>query len=115
MLTYHLPARTWHGLPLAPTTRLGSWAVLSAVVSGVAWLAAVPVVVLAPSEGVWLPWGVLLLVTLVPASVCAIAASILAFLAMARRGERALSVYLGYVPVACILLASWINSLFFTS
>jgi hypothetical protein len=33
---------------------------------------------------------------------------------MIRRGERALSVYLGYVPLASIILASAINSLFFT-
>jgi hypothetical protein len=44
--------------------------------------------------------------------VCGIAASIVAFLAQIRRGERALSVYLGYVPVVCILLASALNSLF---
>lgn len=49
---------------------------------------------------------------LVPGFVCAIAASILAFLAMVRRGERALMVYLGYVPAACILLTSLLNSLF---
>jgi hypothetical protein len=39
--------------------------------------------------------------------------SITAFLAMIRRGERALSVYLGYVPVACIFLGSALNSLLF--
>lgn len=49
----------------------------------------------------------------IPAFVCAIAAPILAFLAMVRHGERAVSVYLGYVPVACIVISSTINSLFF--
>ena len=113
MTTYHVPIRKWHGLRVAPMTRLGRWAVISAVVSGVGWLVALPAVVFAPSEGVWWPWGVLLVVGLVPGFMCAIAASILAFLAMVRRGERALSVYLGYVPVACILLSSAINSVFF--
>jgi hypothetical protein len=50
-------------------------------------------------------------VGLIPAITCAIAAPILAFLAMVRRGERALSVYLGYVPVVCIVLSSVISSL----
>jgi hypothetical protein len=92
-------------------TRLGNWAVVLAVVSGISWLAALPVVLLAPSEGVWWPWGVLLILTLVPALTCAIAAPIVAFLAMVRRGERALSVYLGYVPVVCILLSAALSSL----
>jgi hypothetical protein len=30
---------------------------------------------------------------------------------MVRRGERALSVYLGYVPVVCIVLSSVLNSI----
>jgi hypothetical protein len=112
MTTYHVPVRKWHGLPVWPTTRLGSWAVIAAIVSGVGWLVALPAIVFAPSEGVWLPWGVLLIVGLVPGLVCAIAAPILAFLAMARRGERALSVYLGYVPVVSMMLASLLSSLF---
>lgn len=86
---------------------------LLAAVSGLGWLVALPALVFAPSEGVWLPWGLLLLVGLVSGFVCAIAASVLAFLAMVRRGERAIGVYLGFVPVACILLSSAINSLFF--
>jgi hypothetical protein len=65
------------------------------------------------TTGEWWPTGILLLVGGIPAFVCAIGASILAFLAMVRHGERAVSVYLGYVPVACILMASAINSLFF--
>jgi hypothetical protein len=93
-------------------TRLGTWAVTLAVVSGIGWLVALPAIVFAPTEGVWLPWGLLLVMGLVPGLVCAIAAPILAFLAMVRRGDRALSVYLGYVPVACILLASVLGSLF---
>ncbi len=55
----------------------------------------------------------MLLVGLIPGLVCAIAASILAFLAMVRRGERAVGVYLGYLPVACMLLSAAISSLFF--
>jgi hypothetical protein len=31
---------------------------------------------------------------------------------MFRRGERALMVYAGYVPVACIVLSSLLHSLF---
>ena len=112
MSTYHVPVREWHGLPVQPTTRLGRWAVALAVVSGLAWLVALPAILLAPTEGVWWPWGVWLLVSLVPAITCAIAAPILAFLAMVRRGERALSVYLGYVPVVCIVLSSVFHSLF---
>jgi hypothetical protein len=50
----------------------------------------------------------------IPALVGAIAAPILAFVAMVRHGERAVSVYLGYMPVACILLSAAINSLFFS-
>lgn len=111
MSTYRVPVRKWHGLPLRPTTRLGTWAVILAVVSGIGWLVALPAVLFAPSEGVWLPWGVLLVVGLVPGFLCAIAASIVAFLAMARRGERALGVYLGYVPVFCILLGAALGSL----
>jgi hypothetical protein len=42
----------------------------------------------------------------------AIAAAIVAFLAIVRRGERALSVYLGYVPVACIVFSAVLHSLF---
>jgi hypothetical protein len=50
-------------------------------------------------------------VGLVPGIACGIAASIVAFMAMVRRGERALSVYLGYVPVVCIVLGSLVSSL----
>jgi hypothetical protein len=82
-----------------------------ALVSGLGWLIALPALVAAPTEGVWWPWGVLLIVGLVPGLVCAIAASIVAFLAMVRRGERALMVYVGYVPVACIVLSSLLHSL----
>jgi hypothetical protein len=85
--------------------------VAAALVSGIGWLVALPAFVFAPSEGVWLPWGLLLVVGLVPGFLCAIAASILAFLAMVRRGERGLSVFLGYVPVVCIVLASVIASM----
>lgn len=113
MSIYQAPAHRWHGPPVAPTTSLGKWAVLSAVVSGIGWLIALPAIVYAPSEGVWWPWGVLLLVGLILGLVCAIAASILAFLAMVRRGERAVGVYLGFVPVACMLLSSALHSLFF--
>jgi hypothetical protein len=56
--------------------------------------------------------GILLLVGLIPGFVCGIAASIVAFLAMLRRGERALSVYLGYVPAVSTLLPSALASLF---
>jgi hypothetical protein len=111
MFTYHVPAWKWHGLPLAPTTRLGSWAVALAVVSGIGWLVALPAFVYDPVASEMVPWGILLLVGLIPAITCAIAAPILAFLAMVRRGERALSVYLGYLPVVCIVLSSVISSL----
>ena len=113
MSTYPVPVREWHGVPVAPTTRLGRWAVLLAVVSAIGWLVALPALVVDPTADVFVPWGILLLVGLIPGFVCGIAASILAFLAMVRRGERAVSVYLGYVPVACILLGSALNSLFF--
>jgi hypothetical protein len=113
MSTYHVPMREWHSHPVEPMTRLGRWAVITAVASGVGWLVALSAIAFG-NEGVWVPWGLLGVVGLVPGFTCAIAASILAFLAMVRRGERALSVYLGYVPVACILLSSAINSLFFS-
>ena len=77
---------------------------------GVGWLVALSAVVFADT-GVWWPGGLLGLIGLIPGFLCAIAASIVAFLAMVRRGERALSVYLGYVPVVCILLGSGLNSL----
>jgi hypothetical protein len=112
MATYHAPIREWHGLPVAPTTRLGRSAVILAVVSGVGWLVALPALVVDPTADAFVPWGILLLVGLIPGFLCGIAASIVAFLAQLRRGERALSVYLGYVPVACILLSSALNSLF---
>jgi hypothetical protein len=112
MSTYHAPVREWHGLPVAPTTRLGWWAVILAVVSGAGWLVALPALVVDPTADVFVPWGILLLVGCVPGFVCGIAASIVAFLAQIRRSERALSVYLGYVPVVCILLASALNSVF---
>jgi hypothetical protein len=64
-----------------------------------------------PTADAFVPWGILLLVGLIPGFLCGIGASIVAFLAMVRRDERALSVYLGYVPVACIVLASTLNSL----
>jgi hypothetical protein len=112
MSTFHASAvRKWHGVPVEPSTRLGRWAVGLALVSGLGWLIALPALVAAPTEGVWWPWGVLLIVGLVPGLVCAIAASIVAFLAMVRRGERALMVYVGYVPVACIVLSSLLHSL----
>ena len=57
--------------------------------------------------------GILLPVGLIPGFVCGIAASVVAFLAQVGRGERAVSVYLGYVPVACVLLTAALNSLFF--
>jgi len=112
MATYHAPVRGWHGLPVAPTTRLGRWAVILAVVSGAGWLVALPALVVDPTADVFVPWGILLLVGVIPGFVCGIAASIVAFLAQIRRGERALSVYLGYVPVVCILLASALSSVF---
>ena len=112
MSTYHVPVRGWHGAPVAPTTRLGRWAVLLAVVSGIGCLVALPAILFAPTDTGWLPWGVLLVVGLVPGLVCGIAASILAFLAMLRRGERAMSVYLGYVPIALFLLGAAVDSLF---
>ena len=112
MSTYQAPLRQWHGLPVAPTTALGRWAVRSAVVSGLGWLVVLPVVAFG-STGRWVPWGILAVIGLVPGFVCAIAASVLAFLAMVRRGERALGAYLGYVPVACILGSAAINSVFF--
>jgi hypothetical protein len=113
MSTYHAPeVSRWHGFPVKPSTRLGTWAVGLALVSGVGWLIALPAIVASPDEGVWWPWGLLLIVGLVPGLTCAIAASIVAFLAMVRRGERALMVYIGYVPVACIVLSSLLHSLF---
>ena len=112
MATYNHPTRRWHGLPLTPTTALGRRAVLLAVVSGIGFLVALPAVLFAPTDTRWVPWGILLVVGLIPGLVCAIAASIVAFLAMVRRGERALGVYVGFVPVACILLSAAINSLF---
>jgi hypothetical protein len=112
MSTYHVPAREWHGLPVKSTTRLGRWAVVLAVVSGVGWLVALPAIVVDSSADAFVPWGILLLVGLIPGFVCGIAAAVVAFLAMVRRGERALSVYLGYVPVASIVLVSLLHSLF---
>jgi hypothetical protein len=110
--TYHVPARKWHGLPVKPTTRLGRWAVALALVSGVGWLVALPALVVDPTADVFVPWGILLLVGLIPGFVCGIASSIVAFLAQVRRGERALGVYLGYLPVTSILLSAALNSLF---
>jgi hypothetical protein len=112
MSTYHVPVSEWHGIPVAPTTRLGRWAVILAVVSGAGWLVALPALVVDSTADVFVPWGILLLVGLIPGFVCGIAASIVAFLAMVRRGERALSAYLGYVPVVCIVLSSMLRSLF---
>jgi hypothetical protein len=86
------------------------WAVALAVLSGGGWLVALSAIVLADTGVLW-PGGLLGLIGLVPGIACAIAAPILAFLAMVRRGERALSVYLGYVPVVCIVLSSALNSL----
>ena len=112
MSTYHVPARKWHGLPVKPATHLGRWAVALALVSGVGWLVALPALVVDPTADVFVPWGILLLVGLIPGFVCGIAASAVAFLAQLRRGERGLSVYLGYVPVASIVLAAVLSSLF---
>jgi hypothetical protein len=112
MSTYHVPVRKWHGLDLAPTTRAGRWAAILALVSGAGWLVALPALVVDATADAFVPWGILLLVGLIPGFVCAIAASVLAFLAMVRRGERALGVYLGYVPVVCIVLSSALHSLF---
>jgi hypothetical protein len=111
MSTYGVPVRNWHGVPVGPMTRLGRWAVALAVVSGIGWLVALPALVVDPTADVFVPWGILLLVGLIPGFLCGIAASIVSFIAMLRRGERALSVYLGYVPVLCILLFSALNSL----
>jgi hypothetical protein len=88
------------------------WAVALAVVSGAGWLVALPALVVDPTADTFVPWGILLLVGLIPGFLCGIAASIVAFLAMIRRGERALSVYLGYVPVVCIVASSLLHSLF---
>jgi len=112
MSTYHAPVREWHGHRVAPTTGLGRWTVILALVSGAGWLVALPALVVDPTADRFVPWGILLLVGLIPGLVCGIAASIVAFLAQIRRGERALSVYLGYVPVVCVLLASALNSVF---
>ena len=61
MSTYHVPVREWHGAPVAPTTRLGRWAVLLAVVSGIGFLVALPAILFGDSS-VWVPWALLLLV-----------------------------------------------------
>jgi hypothetical protein len=114
MSTYRVPVREWHGLRVAPATALGRRAVILAVVSGAGWLVALPALVVDPTADAFVPWGILLLVGLIPGFVCGIAASIAAFLAQIRRGERALSVYLGYVPVVCMLLASALNAVFST-
>jgi drug/metabolite transporter (DMT)-like permease len=112
MSTYHVLVRTWHGLPVAPTTRLGRWTVILALVSGAGWLVALPALVVDPTADQFVPWGILLLVGCVPGFVCGIAASICAFWAIVRHGERALSVYLGFVPVVCIVLSSVLHSVF---
>lgn len=92
---------------------MGWWAAVLAVVSGLGWLVVVPVAAFG-STGEWMSWGILLVVGGVPSvRVRHIGAPILAFLAMVRHGEQAISFYLGYVPVACILVSSAINSLFF--
>jgi len=53
MSTYQVPVRKWHGVPLAPTTRLGRWAVALAVVSGVGCLVALSAVVFADTGAGW--------------------------------------------------------------
>jgi hypothetical protein len=64
MSTYHFPAKEWHGLPIAPVTRLGRWAVISAVMSGIGWVVALPAIAYGQSD-VWVPWVLLLLVGLI--------------------------------------------------
>ena len=81
------------------------WGVALAVVSGFSWLVALASHRAWAHRGRLVAGGVWLLVSLVPAIACAIAAPILAVLARVRGGERALSVHLGYVPVVCIELS----------
>jgi hypothetical protein len=87
-----LPTRGRRGLPVRPTTRLGTWAVV---------LAAVCVVLL-------LSWSALGRLGGIPGLACGLVGGVLALVAIARRGERALVVFAAVVPflsVVAFLLA----------
>ena len=98
MSTHHAPVASPHHADLAPTTRLGRWAVGVAVVSLVALGIFGVVARVDPTDPPLLSfWGVLGL-SMIVAPVSALAAAIAGLGAMLR-GERARSIYLAYLPL----------------
>ena len=104
MSTFHVPAQEPRHVAVAPTTRVGWWAL---------WLTAAATVGLAmlglaaafsPDDpALSTAWGMFDLVSLAAAGLGALAAPVVALIAIVRR-ERAVSVYLAVVPFLLIFL-----------
>lgn len=99
MATHHVPVEREPQLgEVAPTTRLGRWAVGLAVVSLVALGMFGVVARVDPTDPPLLSfWGVIGL-SMIVAPVSALAAAIVGLIAVIR-GERARSIYLAYLPL----------------
>ena len=104
MATYHVPAQRPHRPAVAPTTRLGRWAVgmtVAAMAGLVLWGIAMAFSPDDPAFSTF--WGMYDLASLVVTGVFTIAAPVVALIAIVRK-ERALTVYLAVVPFLLIFL-----------
>jgi ABC-type polysaccharide/polyol phosphate export permease len=110
MSTYPTPAHEPHGIMVAPTTPLGLQAVQSAVASVIGLASLTFAAVLGPSDPGGL-WGLAAWLGALVGLVFAITAAVMALGAIFRRGERAVSVYLAFLPFLTVVL--WpLHSLF---
>ena len=118
MSTFHPDVRRRHGVLVAPTTRMGLRAVQAAGASVVGFVALTIAAILAsesaPPGAPTDPKGLLMVVALTGTAVglvCAVGAGALGLVAIIRRSERAVAVYLALLPLIMLLLLP-LHSLF---
>lgn len=102
MATY--PAKRPHHVAVAPVTRLGRWALGMAVAAMVGLVMLDAAMAFSPDDpALSTAWGAYDLVSIAVAGVFAITAPIIALTAIVRK-ERAVAVYLAFVPFLLIFL-----------
>lgn len=100
----HVPAARPHHVAIAPTTRLGRWALGMTVAAMVGLVMLGVSAAFSPDDPAFsTAWGMYDLVSLAAAGVFTLVAPIVALIAIVRR-ERALCVYLAVVPFLLIFL-----------